>query len=79
MQVKSNRSSGIGERLVDLADGRRILADVAGAGRDRAIHPDTFFVGAVPLSPPVALRRLYRHAVVIADDIGQRCSPSGPV
>ena len=52
--------------------GRRILADVAGAGRDRAIHADALVVGAMPLSPAVALRRFDRDAVVIADDVGER-------
>ena len=41
------------ERFVDFRDGRAILADVAGAGGDGAVHADSFFVGAMPLAPAV--------------------------
>ena len=41
----------------------------------RAIHADALVVGAMPLSPAVALRCLHRDAVVIADDVGERLEP----
>ena len=59
------------QRLVDLGDRGPVLPDVPGAGRDGAVHADALFVGAMPLSPAVALGCLHRHAVVIAHDVGE--------
>jgi hypothetical protein len=53
-----------GERLVDCGELRRILADVAGAGGDGAVHADAFAVGAEPLAPAVALGGFDAGAVV---------------
>ena len=63
------------ERFVHRAHRPAVLADESGAGRDRAIHADALVVGAVPLSPAVALGRFDGDAVVIADDVGQRLQP----
>ncbi len=71
MQEEQQIVGAGGERLVNLGDGRAILADVAGAGGHRAIHADAVFVGAMPLAPAVALGGFDVYAVVIAGDIGE--------
>src|SRR5581483_9796499 len=50
----------------------RVLADEAGASRDRAVHSDSVFLSAEPLSPSIALGTLNPRAEVIAEDIRQR-------
>ena len=66
------------QRLVDGSHWRRILADEPGAGSRRPIHADALLVGAVPLAPAVALRRLDARPVVRARDIGQRLRAERP-
>src|SRR5579863_7937502 len=59
------------ERFVDFRDWRTILADESGAGRDGAVHADSLFVGAMPLSPAVFFGGLDVRAVVAAGDVGE--------
>ena len=61
-----------GGGLVDLRDFWRVLADVARAGGDGAIHADAFVIGAVPLAPAVVFAGLDVRAVVAAGDVGER-------
>jgi len=58
--------------FVLLAERWRILADKSGSGFHCSIHAHAFVVGAMPLSPPVSLGRFNRHAIVVANDVGQR-------
>ena len=59
------------ERFVDPGHLRPVLADEAGAGGDGAVHAGAFGIGAVPLSPAVALGGLDVHAIVVAGDVGE--------
>ena len=60
------------ERFVHRRDWWRILPDVLRAGRHRPVHADPFTIGAVPLSPAVALGRLDARPVVRVEDVGER-------
>ena len=60
------------ERFVRRCHLRRVLRDVLRAGRHRPIHADALVVGTMPLSPPVALRRLDAGTVVRVEDVGER-------
>ena len=61
----------VAEGLVNLRHFGRILACVAGAGRDAAVHADARVVGAVPLAPAVVFAGFDVGAVVAAGDVGE--------
>ena len=51
--------------------GGTVLADKAGARRDRTIHSYASLIRSVPLPPAIPLRSFHRDSIVIADDIRQ--------
>jgi hypothetical protein len=66
------------EVLIDLCKLRWILADVAGAGSDGAVHADSgvavWAAGAIasePLAPAVALGGFDAGTEVVAEDVGE--------
>ena len=66
-----------GGSLIDLRDFWRILAHVAGAGGDGAVHTHTLMIGAVPLAPAVVLAGFDVGAVMAAGDVGEGLHAEG--
>src|SRR5690349_19250362 len=61
------------ERLIHLCHFGTVLCGVARAGSDAAIHAYAVVIGAMPLPPSIALRRLYARPVMRSGDVRQ-CS-----